>query len=56
MFGRFWRGDRRGGTGLGLYIVKGMIEAHGGQVEVRRAPSGGAAFRFVLPAGTPAFL
>ena len=56
VFTRFWRGgDRRGGTGLGLYIVKGMVEAHGGSVEVRRAPSGGAAFRFVLPAGTPAF-
>jgi signal transduction histidine kinase len=57
VFTRFWRGgDRRGGTGLGLYIVKGMVEAHGGSVEVRRAPSGGAAFRFVLPAGTPSFL
>lgn len=56
VFTRFWRGgDRRGGTGLGLYIVKGMVEAHGGSVEVRRAPSGGAAFRFVLPAGTPSF-
>lgn len=57
VFTRFWRGgDRRGGTGLGLYIVKGMVEAHGGSVEVRRAPSGGAAFRFVLPAGTPSFI
>ena len=51
VFTRFWRGSRRGGTGLGLYIVKGLVEAHGGSVEVRRAPSGGAAFRFVLPAG-----
>ena len=56
VFTRFWRGSRRGGTGLGLYIVKGLVEAHGGSVEVRRAPSGGAAFRFVLPAGTPSFL
>ncbi len=56
VFTRFWRGNRRTGTGLGLYIVKGLVEAHGGSVEVRRAPSGGAAFRFVLPAGTPAFL
>ncbi len=56
VFTRFWRGNRRGGTGLGLYIVKGLVEAHGGSVEVRRAPSGGAAFRFVLPAGTPAFM
>ena len=56
VFTRFWRGNRRGGTGLGLYIVKGLVEAHGGRVEVGRAPSGGAAFRFVLPAGTPAFM
>ncbi len=56
VFTRFWRGNRRRGTGLGLYIVKGLVQAHGGSVEVRRAPSGGAAFRFVLPAGTPAFM
>lgn len=56
VFTRFWRGNRRGGTGLGLYIVKGLVEAHSGSVEVRRAPSGGAAFRFVLPAGTPSYL
>ncbi|MDP3711896.1 MAG: PAS domain-containing sensor histidine kinase [Mycobacteriales bacterium] len=57
VFTRFWRGgDRRGGTGLGLYIVKGLVEAHGGSVEVQRAPSGGALFRFVLPAGTPSFV
>ncbi len=57
VFTRFWRGgDRRGGTGLGLYIVKGLVEAHGGSIEVGRADSGGARFRFVLPAGTPSFL
>ena len=57
VFTRFWRGgDRRGGTGLGLYIVKGLVEAHGGSVAVGRAAGGGARFRFVLPAGTPAFL
>ena len=56
VFARFWRGDRRTGTGLGLYIVKGLVEAHGGNVSVGRAVSGGAEFRFVLPAGRPAFL
>jgi hypothetical protein len=56
VFTRFWRGDQRTGTGLGLYIVKGLIEAHGGSVSVGRASSGGAEFRLLLPAGTPSFL
>jgi len=55
VFTRFWRSGRRGGTGLGLYIVRGLVEAHGGRIEVGRAPSGGARFRFVLPAATPDF-
>jgi signal transduction histidine kinase len=55
VFRRFWRAGRRGGTGLGLYIVKGLVEAHGGEVCVEEGPGGGALFRLVLPAGTPAF-
>jgi signal transduction histidine kinase len=51
VFRQFWRGKRRGGTGLGLYIVKGLVEAHGGTIGVSRAPGGGAEFRFILPAG-----
>ena len=63
VFRQFWRGKPRGGsrrgqhgggTGLGLYIVKGLVEAHGGTIGVRRAPGGGAEFRFIVPAGTPA--
>ena len=53
VFRQFWRGKRRGGTGLGLYIVKGLIEAMNGEITVARAPGGGAEFRFTLPAGTP---
>jgi len=55
VFRQFWRAERRGGTGLGLYIVKGLVEAHGGTITVQRAPGGGAEFRFTLPAGTPDF-
>ena len=54
VFRQFWRGKRRGGTGLGLYIVKGLVEAHGGTIVVQRAPGGGAEFRFTVPAGTAA--
>jgi signal transduction histidine kinase len=53
IFAPFWKDPQRGGTGLGLYIVKGLIEAHGGSIEVGPGPSGGAAFRFVLPAAAP---
>jgi signal transduction histidine kinase len=56
VFTRFWRGSKRGGTGLGLYIVKGIVEAHGGTITVGRAPEGGAEFRFTLPVATPAYL
>ena len=55
VFRQFWRGKRRSGTGLGLFIVKGLVEAHGGTITVRRAPGGGAEFRFILPAGAPDF-
>jgi PAS domain S-box-containing protein len=55
VFRQFWRGsaNRRGGTGLGLYIVKGLVEAHSGVITVQRAPGGGAEFRFTVPAGAP---
>jgi signal transduction histidine kinase len=56
VFTRFWRGSKRGGTGLGLYIVKGIVEAHGGTITVGRGPGGGAEFRFVLPVAAPAYL
>jgi signal transduction histidine kinase len=56
VFTRFWHGRSRGGTGLGLYVVRGLVEAHGGRISVGRADSGGAMFRFTLPAGAPEHL
>ncbi|HEX3924510.1 MAG TPA: ATP-binding protein [Streptosporangiaceae bacterium] len=55
VFRQFWRVKRRGGAGLGLFIVKGLVEAHGGTIAVHQAPGGGAEFRFTMPAGTPDF-
>jgi K+-sensing histidine kinase KdpD len=37
------------GAGLGLSVVKAIVEAHGGQVGVDDHPSGGAVFWFTLP-------
>jgi signal transduction histidine kinase len=53
VFRQFWRAKRRGGAGLGLFIVKGLVEAHGGTITVGQAPGGGAEFRFTMPAGVP---
>jgi signal transduction histidine kinase len=55
VFRQFWRAKRRGGAGLGLFIVKGLVEAHGGTITVQRAPGGGAEFRFTMPVGVPEF-
>lgn len=54
IFSRFYRGGH-GGTGLGLYIVRGLVAAHGGMVEAGEGPTGGAAFRVLLPAGRAPF-
>ncbi len=47
IFERFWRKDRRAsvGAGLGLGIVKRLVEAHGATIVVEDAPGGGACFR-----------
>ena len=39
------------GAGLGLAIVRGIVEAHGGSVSGTNAPGGGAVFTFTIPRG-----
>ena len=52
VFEKFYRvhEGEGGGVGLGLTICRGIVEAHGGTIRVRRRPGGGATFRFTLPA------
>ena len=57
LFDRFWRAEGgrergRGGAGLGLAIVAGVVAAHGGHVSAANAPGGGALFVVRLPGST----
>jgi signal transduction histidine kinase len=56
IFERFARLDRarsrdQGGEGLGLTIVKAIVQAHGGTVAVRSTPGAGSVFELLLPLG-----
>lgn len=52
LFDRYWQARSEGralGAGLGLYIARGIVEAHGGKIWVESEPGRGSAFRFTLP-------
>lgn len=57
LFEPFYRiqreGQTPGGTGLGLAVAKGLVEAHGGQIWAENRKTGGARLVFILPLGEP---
>lgn len=51
VFTKFWTSGRGGGSGLGLYLVHGLVRAHGGTVTIEDAEGGGARLLVLLPSG-----
>jgi signal transduction histidine kinase/ActR/RegA family two-component response regulator len=56
LFEPYWKGKQSGrtGTGLGLYIARGIVQAHGGRIWVDSEVGVGSTFCFVLPVQPPA--
>jgi PAS domain S-box-containing protein len=56
VFQREWQADETAhlGSGMGLYIAKGIVEAHRGTITVTSVPGKGSVFTFTLPLDQPA--
>ena len=58
LFTRFFRAgtisaDQLRGLGLGLYVTRAIVEAHGGRIDLVSAPGAGSTFSVILPALKP---
>lgn len=53
LFEQYWKGEKTGriGMGLGLYIARGIVDAHRGRIWVESEPPNGSSFIFTIPRG-----
>jgi signal transduction histidine kinase len=53
VFSRFWKSGPGVGSGLGMFIVRGIVDQHGGTIEIDDDPRGGAQITVTLPVNVP---
>jgi signal transduction histidine kinase len=54
VFSRFWRAGPGAGSGLGMFIVAGIVDEHGGSISITDGTEGGANIQVWLPVNRPA--
>jgi signal transduction histidine kinase len=53
VFSRFWRSGPGAGSGLGMYIARGIVEEHGGRIDILDSGGGGALLSVWFPINEP---
>ena len=53
VFSRFWRSGPGAGSGLGMYIAHGIVDQHGGRIDILDSDGGGARIRVYFPINEP---
>lgn len=53
VFSRFWKAGSGAGSGLGMFIVRGIVSQHGGTIDIDDAPGGGAKITVRIPINEP---
>lgn len=53
IFSRFWRSGPGAGSGLGMFIVRGVVDQHGGSIVIEDAEGGGASICVWFPVNEP---